>query len=226
MLGRNAPPRKADIRGRPPATRIREVIFRALYGLGAPWYDRLTDRLFLGEWERWQRLALRDLPERGTVVELGAGTGVLAAAGATAERRWIAVDASSSMLARAARRRRRGGACLVRAASQALPLADDCCTAIVATFPSNYIMSPATHAELRRIITPGGQLIVVLSGELRPSTPRLWIRWVALRLFYGSARHPQQVLNIEGFVGTVGVIQTEFGSAAVLRATHAPAGLF
>ncbi len=227
MLGRIAPSRKVAVRGRSRATRMREALFQALYGPGARWYDQLTGWLFLGEWERWQRLALHGLPERGTVVELGAGTGMLAALGATPERRWIAVDSSPAMLARAARRRRPVGSCLVRAAAQALPLKDGCCETIVATFPSNYILAPSTHAEIRRIIIPGGRLFVVLSGELRPSTPRRCARRAALRLFYGSdpaSLESLPLVSIEGFNGTVDRLQTDFGSATVLRATRVRGG--
>ncbi len=213
MLGRNGSPRKAARQGSSRATRIRRAVFRKLYGPGARWYDEFTTWLFLGEWERWQRLALQGLPERGTVVELGAGTGVLAAIGATRERRWVAVDSSPSMLARAVRRRRSSGACLLIATAQALPLADCCCNAIVATFPSDYILSPVTHAELRRIVIPDGQLVVVLSGELRPSTPRQRAHRAALTLFYGrsSPRSPS-AMDIEGFIGTVAREQTDHGS--------------
>ncbi len=221
MLGRNTSSRKGPLHGSPRGARIREAVFQILYGPGARWYDQFTDWLFLGEWERWQRLALDNVPRLGTVVELGGGTGRLAALGATPERRWIVVDSSPTMLALAARRRQSGGACLLRAAAQALPLADGCCDAIVATFPSNYILSPATQAEIRRIIVPGGSIVVVLSGELLPATPRRWARHVALTLFYGRPSPASwPVVGMEGFDGTVEQMRTDFGSATVLRATR------
>ena len=78
---------------------LQERVFTALYGHGALIYDRFTDWLFLGEWQRWQETVLPELPEVGLVVELGAGTGRFAERAASADRRWIAIDRSPSMLA-------------------------------------------------------------------------------------------------------------------------------
>ena len=227
MRARNAWTRTAASKLAGVGTPVRRAIFEALYGRGARWYDRFTEWLFLGEWERWQRLALSELPERGTIVELGAGTAVLACAGASPERRWIAIERSPTMLAQAVRRRRAAEPLLLllRADARAVPLPDDCCDAVVATFPSAYLLAPETQAEIHRLVVPGGQLVVVLSGELRPATPGRWARRVALTLFYG--RSDPNAFNgeaIEGFTGSVERVESAFGLATVLRAERSSAG--
>ncbi len=67
--------------------------------------------------------------------------------------------------------RPRAGPPLVRGRSEALPFADDAFGAVVATFPSGYIFRPATWAEIARVLRPGGDLALVLGGELAPTAP-------------------------------------------------------
>jgi ubiquinone/menaquinone biosynthesis C-methylase UbiE len=174
---------------------LQERVFTALYGHGAVIYDRFTDWLFLGEWQRWQETVLPELPEVGLVVELGAGTGRFAERAASADRRWIAIDRSPSMLAVAARRADK--ASYVLASAHAIPLVSECAEAVVATFPTLYIVDPTVATEIRRILRPDGKVIVVLSGELAPDDWRRRWRWRALTLFYGK-RNPTSESSLTG----------------------------
>src|SRR5205814_2747267 len=80
------------------------------------------------------------------------------------------VDFSPQMLRQAARKARRRGfplrAC--RARAQALPFPNACFDSVVSTFPSEYIIHPDTLNEIARVTRPGGKLVVVPAGWLRP----------------------------------------------------------
>jgi ubiquinone/menaquinone biosynthesis C-methylase UbiE len=101
------------------------------------------------------------------VLELGCGTGTLQRALATRNDLWATgLDASPQMLAIT---RRKLAACgqsgnLARAVAQALPFSATSFDSIVATFPSEYIIDMATLAELRRVLRPGGRVVVALAA--------------------------------------------------------------
>lgn len=213
---RHPPPRE------PRPARLRRLAFDLLYGPAAPVYDLFTAWLFLGEWSRWQRTAIPFLPQTGLVVELGAGTGALARAAAQPGRAWLAVEPSRSML-RAARRRPLPAACrLVRATASALPLPDGRGDAVVATFPGPYLFSSATALELRRVLRPGGRLVVVLDGRLAPNGPRRRFRRAALHAFYGSGSGTTPDVSIPGFSGSLRTVQTPHGTAMLWIGTTNP----
>ncbi|HEY8445884.1 MAG TPA: class I SAM-dependent methyltransferase [Thermomicrobiales bacterium] len=190
--------------------------FAALYGAGAPIYDRFTSLVFAGEWSEWQRLALRFVPPGATVIELGCGTGQLAAQGQKQARRWIGIDRSARMLRQARRRSGPRGPWLIQADARALPIADGAANVVVTTFPAPFILEPATHAEIRRILRPGGQVVIILSGELAPNCPRRRItRWI-LRLAYGRRDGTAvEQFALPGFTGRVERLATPGGWADV-----------
>jgi SAM-dependent methyltransferase len=53
---------------------------------------------------------------------------------------------------------------LARALAQALPFSATSFDSIVATFPTEYIIDLATMAELRRVLRPGGRVVVALAA--------------------------------------------------------------
>lgn len=224
MLPSTSPARQPNTpRSRPDrGVRLRQRLFRLLYGPAARVYDPFAAWLFLGEWARWQRTALPLLPDRGLVVELGAGTGALARIGARPGRPWLAIEPSPAMLAVARRHHNYAGPRFVRSTADALPVVTGAADAVVATFPAPYILDAATHAEIARVLKPGGRAVVVLSGELLPHGRRRRLRRTALRLFSGGARTSSSEFALTGFAGEVRSVGTRHGTATVYVGWAAP----
>lgn len=114
-------------------------------------YDRSFATLCAGTTAR----ILEDLPA-GALLDVGCGTGRLAAQAERMGRTVTALDADSSMV-EAAREHLRGH--VLREALPDLPLADESTDAIAANFVINHVGRPrAALAELRRVLRPGGRL--------------------------------------------------------------------
>ena len=133
---------------------------RFFAGAAGAW-DKLRAEVYGQGVAREALLAL--LPPAWTVADLGCGTGALAAELAPRVRRVIAVDRSAAML-RAARRRCAAHANveLHEARLEALPIADGRCEAALLVLVLAYLDDPAAALrEARRVLGPGGRLVVV-----------------------------------------------------------------
>ncbi len=146
--------------------RLIRWLFHRLYRELAWSYDLIAWLVSAGHWRRWVLAALPEL--RGSVLELGCGPGYLQQALA-ARPAVVGIDASPQMLARAARFSRR----LARADARQLPFASASFDTVCATFPAEYILDPATHAEIRRVLKPGGRLVIVDAGRIEGGYGRL-----------------------------------------------------
>ena len=96
------------------------------------------------------------------------------------------LDESWQMATRAARRGSRGR--LVRARAQDAPFPSQSFQAILAIFPSPYIFDPQTAAQIARLLTPGGKMVILLAAQ--PNGPALTDQLVRL-IFRLSAESPQ-----------------------------------
>ena len=127
----------------------------------------------------------RLLPERGIgrLLDIGTGTGRLLELLAPRVAAGLGVDASRAMLALARARLAGPGLshCAVRQADMYnLPLADRSYDLVVLQMVLHYAEDPqAALAEARRVLRPGGQLLVIDLGEhaANETTARLAHRW-------------------------------------------------
>ncbi len=143
-------------------------------------YDTVALAVSRGQWSAWGRTTLPYL--RGSVLELGCGTGDLQRALMRQPNASQAagLDASPQMLAITRRKLTAAGQSgrLVRAVAQALPFSPTSFDTVVATFPTEYIIDPATLAELRRVLRPGGRFVAVLAASF--SSDGLYQRLIGL----------------------------------------------
>ncbi len=112
-------------------------------------------------------LAVVELPEGGEVLDAATGTGIVAVAVALAlgERvRVVGVDVSEGMLEVAARNVARAGVServsLLRSSVEALPFEDGTFDLVNCSLALHHTDIPRALAELRRVLRPGGRLVI------------------------------------------------------------------
>ncbi|MFL5735043.1 MAG: class I SAM-dependent methyltransferase [Chloroflexia bacterium] len=167
---------------------LRRAAFEALYGPFAWAYDWVSAVFFLGQWRRWQRVAIHFL-QGPRVLEIGMGTGNLHIDLKRAGYQVWGIDLSPQMLRRVSRKAPRAGLGpfnICRARAQALPFPGGAFDSVVSTFPSEYIADPLTLAEIARVLRPGGRLVVVPAGWLRPAGARGRAVEGVAKLVYGN----------------------------------------
>lgn len=141
--------------------RERRTRSREFFSSTAEEWDRLRDELFGRHFDLLSVLALLD-PDT-TVGDLGCGTGRLSEALAPWVRRVIAVDGSGAMLTAARRRLAGFDNVLVRQGElERLPLDDACLDAATLLLALHHLAEPERALlEARRVLRPGGRLLVV-----------------------------------------------------------------
>lgn len=172
--------------------RLLKLAFESLYGPFAWAYDWVSKTFFMGQWEAWQRSAIPHLTGK-RVLELGMGTGNMQIALTQAEYEAWGIDLSAQMLRQATAKARRHGlptGRMLRATANALPFASGYFDSAVSTFPSEYISDPGTLAELRRVLKPGGRLVVVPGGWLKPKGAHARALDGIARIVYGPDSSP------------------------------------
>jgi SAM-dependent methyltransferase len=149
------------------------LVFQALYYPLAPLYDKISQYGFLGQWAKWQQAVLPRIQGK-RVLEVGCGTGSLLKTLLERGYRAYGLDASPAMLKPARKKLERAGfkGRLVRAKVQRLPFPDNSFETVVSTFPTSYIMSPASLREIQRVLYPGGRLVMVDTAMLKPYNRR------------------------------------------------------
>ena len=163
-----------DSRARPPRrlmVALLRLAFRLLYHELAWSYEAVAWVVSLGLWKKWREAAIDYLPPQGRVLEIGAGSGVLAIEIARQGRQVIALDRSPQMLRSAkarVQRSARGASAppvrLLRAHACHLPFKRECFAAVISTFPTEYIFAPQVLHEAARVLWSGGRFIIVPSA--------------------------------------------------------------
>lgn len=144
---------------------------------------------------------------RGTVLEIGIGSGLNAPHYGAAVELVIGIDPSPELLAWARRRSRSAGARIVLATASAelLPFGEGRFDCIVMTWTLCSIPHPATALkEMRRVLKPQGLLLFVEHGLSPEAAVRRWQNWLtpAWRRIAGGChlnRKMDELLKAAGF---------------------------
>jgi len=131
----------------------------------APEYERMGPILSFGQDARWRRRMVSEVSVHpgAWVLDVAAGTGLVARALATGPIRVVAVDQSEAMLRaggeKISRTGRAGRILPVIGQAERLPFADAAFDAVTFTYLLRYVDEPqATLAELSRVLRDGGTL--------------------------------------------------------------------
>lgn len=162
----------------------RAAFVRQLFDDTAGQYDRINTVFSLGTGEWYRRHALRraGLGRGDRVLDVAVGTGLTARAAAAVTgdaARVVGLDPSAGMLAEA---RRSLSSPLVQGRAEALPLASESMDFLSMGYALRHVSDLAvTFAEFRRVLRPGGTLVLLEIG--RPDRPLA--RWAA-RAYLGG----------------------------------------
>jgi ubiquinone/menaquinone biosynthesis C-methylase UbiE len=123
--------------------------------------------------ERWGAIFRRHLPAGATIVDVGSGTGIYSALLADAlGAEVIGVDPSAGMRSVAEAEQPRPRVRYVAGRAEELPLPDGSCDAALLSNVIHHIQDlPAAAAELRRVLRPGGAVLV--RGALRDALEQM-----------------------------------------------------
>ncbi len=160
--------------------------FHHLYTTAAPLYDLVAWSTSIGQWRRWTEVALESLPP-GRTLEIGHGPGHLLLQLVVGGKVAYGADASRQMTRLASRRLRRRelGGRVIRARAQELPFAGGSFSAILSTFPSEYILASETLHEIRRLLSPEGRFVIVPSATI---TGGSWLDRAAAWLYRATGQ--------------------------------------
>jgi demethylmenaquinone methyltransferase/2-methoxy-6-polyprenyl-1,4-benzoquinol methylase len=135
------------------------------FDVSAKYYDRLSWLLGLGAdyWYRRQALLRAGLAPGMSILDVGCGTGLSAAAAMEIvgpDDRVMGIEPSQGMLDEALRRQRLHSG--VRGLAERLPLHDDSFDFICMSFALRHVADlPAAFKEFKRVLKPGGKLLIV-----------------------------------------------------------------
>lgn len=144
--------------------------FRLLYNELAFTYDAVSVVVSLGQWRCWGRAALQysNAQRSELVLELAHGTGSLQRDLHGLGYKTVGFDLSPAMGRITQRKLRQANLIprLARGKGQQLPFAAATFKTVICTFPTDFILAPATLAEIHRVLQTEGRLILVPNGVL------------------------------------------------------------
>jgi demethylmenaquinone methyltransferase/2-methoxy-6-polyprenyl-1,4-benzoquinol methylase len=158
----------------------------AMFARIAPTYDLMNRLMTGGQDRRWRELLLDlcDLPVRGSLLDVGSGTGDIAAA---ARRRYphaqvVGTDFTYEMMAAGRSQPARRDLPFVQGDTLSLPFADNSFDAVVSGFLIRNVVDRAgALAEQARVTKPGGRVVCL---EITPPANSLLGPLFQLYFFY------------------------------------------
>ncbi len=152
---------------------------RELFAPLGPSYDRVGAALSFGQDPLWRRFLVSRLPaDRGHVLDVATGTGLVAAELHRRGFRVTGLDQSAEMLVRA-RRRFGDGVALVEASAEQLPFDEATFDHLTVTYLLRYVTNPGTTLrELARVVRPGGVVASLEFGVPRGLVRPAWELYV------------------------------------------------
>ncbi len=157
-----------------PAESGKAAFVRAMFDRISPRYDFMNRLMTFGRDQAWRRRAidLLELEPGAVMLDLGCGTGDLAAEAARRRAVAIGLDFSEGMLREA--KGRDGGFALVRGDALAIPLASRSCDAIASGFAlRNFSGLARVFGEWARVLKPGGRFALLEVDSPRNALLRL-----------------------------------------------------
>jgi len=193
--------------GKAHVARIRRVSSRTAHArelcapLG-PSYDRVGATLSLGQDPRWRRFLVSRVPaDRGHVLDVATGTGLVAAGLRRRGFRVTGLDQSEEML-EIARRRLGRQTELVVASAESVPFPDASFDHLTFTYLLRYVDYPgATLKELARVVRPGGVIASLEFGVPRGLARPLWDLYVGVGLPVAGRLLQNGWGEVGGFLG-------------------------
>ncbi len=161
-------------------TLILRIFFRLLYHEFAWAYDFIAALVSGGRWKAWVSAVL-PLVTGPDVLELGFGPGHLLISLAKSGFNVAGVDASRQMVRQAKKNFAPDilSPGLVRGLGLNLPFSSHSFDTVVSTFPTSFIFQPAVLQEVRRVLRPGGSLVILLSAWITDrSLPSRLLAWL------------------------------------------------
>ncbi len=145
--------------------------FYLLYNQMAWTYDVVSWLVSLGEWRHWQLAALPYLTGSRagqSILEIGHGPGHLLLELAAAGKNVVGLDLSPHMGRIARQRLERAGyqAQLIQGNVQRLPFLDGSFDAVLSTFPTDFIVDPATLSAVHRVLGENGRFVIIPAAHL------------------------------------------------------------
>jgi SAM-dependent methyltransferase len=197
------------------------VFFGLFYHGLAGMYDGVTLAISMGLWREWLATTL-PYTEGPKVLEIGPGPGHLQKMLSQKGCLVFGLEESHQMIIQARRRLHNDGYAsrLIRAIGQDIPFRDEVFDQVVTTFPAEFITSPETLSEIRRVLKPQGELVILRFAWL---SSRRWPYKATAWLFRLVGEAPADGLPEERLVGPfqdagfqVRIEQLDLGSSSVL----------
>lgn len=157
-----------------PSRRTRFV--RDLFDDTAPWYETVNNVVSFGSGDRYRReaLARNGLTSGMRVLDVATGTGVVARAAAAITEHVIGLDPSIGMLLAGRRRRNLPS---VQGVGEQLPIRGGSVDFVTIGFALRHLSDLRTaFVEYRRVLRPGGRLLILEITPPRSRVARGWLR--------------------------------------------------